>query len=165
MSTLSCPLCQKKTLVAEPYLNAWRNMCYECYQSRLDYKSCALTVIPLKPRERMSNEQKPVEQIKPSLTQSQGKGASGLKDDGGKLMWHLLPWKAVEGMIKVLTFGALKYSPQGWRTVPNAKEMYLSAMMRHIRALSAGEVVDPESGLRHIDHIVTNACFLSELED
>lgn len=96
---------------------------------------------------------------------SQGKGAPGLKDDGGKLMWNLLPWKAVEGMIKVLTFGARKYSPQGWRTVPAAKERYTAALLRHLAALNVGESLDKDSGLRHIDHVLCNAAFLAELED
>jgi hypothetical protein len=99
------------------------------------------------------------------LAASQGKGAAGLKDDGGKLMWNLLPWKAAEGLVRVLTFGAKKYSPNGWRTVPNAKERYQAALLRHLRALNAGETLDSESGLRHVDHLLCNAAFLAELED
>jgi hypothetical protein len=94
-----------------------------------------------------------------------GKGQGGVKDDGGKLMWNLLPWKATQGLIKVLTFGAKKYAPDGWRTVPNAKERYQAALLRHLCSINAGEKVDPESGLRHIDHIMCNAAFLAELED
>lgn len=95
----------------------------------------------------------------------QGKGKPGVKDDGGKLMWNLLPWKAVQGMVKVLTFGAQKYSSNGWRAVPNAKERYQAALLRHLFALNAGEKVDPESKLRHIDHVLCNVAFLAELED
>jgi len=97
--------------------------------------------------------------------ESQGTGASGKKDDGGKLRYDLLPWKAVEGVVRVLTFGAKKYSPNGWRTVPNAKERYTAALLRHLVALQKGESTDPESGLKHIDHLLCNAVFLSELED
>lgn len=97
------------------------------------------------------------------LSQSVGKGTPGVKDDGGKLMWNLLPWKAVEGLVRVLTFGAKKYSPNGWRTVPNAKERYLAALLRHLAAMQTGETNDPESGLRHVDHVLCNAAFLAEL--
>lgn len=131
-------------------------MCYECFQNQKDYKSSADPVTPVRPPQKLGH-------VPPQ--EGQGKGAAGLKDDGGKLMWNLLPWKAVEGMIKVLTFGAKKYSPNGWRTVPSAKERYLAALLRHIAAMHAGETVDKESGLRHIDHALCNAAFLAELEE
>lgn len=92
-------------------------------------------------------------------------GKPGVKDDGTKPRWDLLPWKAVNGLVKVLTFGAKKYTENGWRTVPNAKERYTAALMRHVYAIQTGETIDPESGLRHIDHIQCNAAFLAELED
>ena len=118
-----------------------------------DCKCFAQNVTPLKQKERTMQDG------------SQGKGAPGLKDDKGKLMFNLLPWKALTGVVKVLTFGAKKYSPNGWRTVPNAEERYLAALLRHIAARQRGEVIDPESGCRHIDHIACNGLFLSELED
>lgn len=118
------------------------------------------TVIPLKLEERTSSErQKEMQDV------SQGKGTSGVKDDGGKLRFDLLPWKAITGLVRVLTFGAGKYSPNGWKTVPNAKERYTAALLRHISSLQMGEAIDSESGLRHIDHIMCNAAFLAELED
>lgn len=89
----------------------------------------------------------------------------GIKDDKDKPMWHLLPWKAISNLVRVLTFGAQKYSPNGWRSVPNSRDRYTSALLRHLAALQMGEKVDPESGLRHIDHVLCNAAFLSELED
>lgn len=99
------------------------------------------------------------------LTLSHGKGTGGVKDDNGKAMWNLLPWKAINGLVTVLTFGARKYSPNGWRSVPNGRDRYLSALLRHIYALQTGELVDKESGLRHIDHAMCNVAFLAELED
>ncbi len=92
-------------------------------------------------------------------------GKPGVKDDGGKLMYNLLPWKAIKGLVTVLTFGAKKYSPNGWRTVPEARERYTAALLRHIAARESGEVIDPESGLPHSWHILCNATFLAELED
>ena len=100
-----------------------------------------------------------------SLKNSQGKGQGGVKDDGGKLMWNLLPWKAIQGLIRVLTFGAKKYAPNGWRSVPDARQRYLAALLRHLYAASVGVKLDEDSGLRHIDHVLCNAAFLAELED
>lgn len=80
-------------------------------------------------------------------------------------MWNLLPWKAVTGLIKVLTFGARKYAPNGWRSVPDASERYLAAALRHLAARAAEEKYDQESGLRHVDMAFCNLAFLAELED
>jgi hypothetical protein len=143
-------------------------------------KRYAATVTLIKPGERMNSDKKPGSfdqspyQGGQTLTEADqlalqgggiGRGVGGVKDDGGKLMWNLLPWKATQGLIKVLTFGAKKYAPNGWRTVPNAKERYQAALLRHLCSINAGEKTDPESGLRHIDHIMCNAAFLAELED
>jgi len=100
-----------------------------------------------------------------SPVDSFGKGKGGVKDDKDKLRWDLAPWKALTGLIKVLTFGAKKYAPNGWRIVPDAKSRYEAALLRHLAARAQGEVYDQDSGLRHIDHILTNAAFLAELDD
>ena len=84
-----------------------------------------------------------------------------IKADGGKPRCELLPPDAVIGIAKVLTFGAEKYEPGGWRKV--GRERYLGAAMRHLLALMNGEIIDPESGLKHADHLGCNAMFLSEL--
>jgi len=89
----------------------------------------------------------------------------GVKDDETKLRYDLLPFKAIEGLIRVLTFGAMKYTDNGWRTVPNAKARYLAALLRHVSKMAQGELLDKESGLRHIDHVLCNAAFLAELEE
>lgn len=108
-------------------------------------------VIASRPSEKTQNEE--------------NTGKPGVKADQGKLMWNLLPWKACQGLIQVLTFGARKYSPNGWRSVPDAQQRYLAAALRHLHARSVGEKYDAESGLRHIDHVMANVAFLAELED
>ena len=128
----------------------FERMCKGCLSKHQASRYFAKAATTLRPRERTVNE---------SL-----KGP-GIKDDKGKLMWNLLPWKALKGLVSVLTFGAQKYSPNGWRTVPDAKTRYTAALMRHLCALNVGEKVDKESGLRHIDHVLWNATFLSELEE
>ena len=50
-----------------------------------------------------------------------------------------------------------------WKSVPNNTERYRDALYRHLNALESGELVDPESGLPHWDHICCNALFLSQL--
>jgi len=89
----------------------------------------------------------------------------GVKDDQGKLMMGLIPHEAMTGLAQILTFGANKYAPNGWQTVPNAKSRYEDAMLRHFYAYKAGEQNDPESGLSHLKHALTNLAFLVYFED
>lgn len=91
-------------------------------------------------------------------------GDQGNKADAGKLRWALLPFRALEGVVGVLTFGATKYRPHGWRGVDNAVERYRDALLRHVAAYMQGEWMDPETGLPHLAHAATNALFLLELE-
>lgn len=86
--------------------------------------------------------------------------APGAKLDGGKVRWDLLDIEAIEGLATVLTYGAEKYTENGWKEVPEAKKRYFSAMMRHYKAMLEGEECDSESGLPHRHHFLTNAMFL-----
>jgi hypothetical protein len=76
----------------------------------------------------------------------------GRKDDQGKLQWSLLPVKPVEAVLRVLMFGAKKYTPGNWMRVENAEERYFDAALRHLMAWRAGEKRDPESGQPHLAH-------------
>lgn len=81
-------------------------------------------------------------------------------DDGKSLMSLVDPW-ALEGLAKVLTFGAKKYRPWGWKTSGFPYSRVLDSLHRHLAAFERGEDLDPESGLPHIDHIGANWMFLS----
>ena len=87
----------------------------------------------------------------------------GIKSDKGKLRFDLVPTSAIEGLAEVLTMGAEKYTPNGWRTVPDAINRYYSALHRHLLAWRNGEMTDPESGLHHMKHVMINAAFLLEI--
>lgn len=54
------------------------------------------------------------------------------------------------------TYGATKYSPNGWKEVSNAEERYLSAALRHILAYLGGERNDPDTGINHLAHASWN---------
>lgn len=82
------------------------------------------------------------------------------KYDAGKARWDLLPFDAVAGIVDVLTYGATKYAPEGWRKVPDARARYTAALLRHLAAWRGGERLDPESGLPHLAHVACNAVFL-----
>jgi hypothetical protein len=84
----------------------------------------------------------------------------GMKYDEGKARMWLLPFESLHEVARVLTFGAKKYAAHSWQTVPDGEERYTNAMLRHMVAIQAGEVYDPESGLLHWAHVACNALFL-----
>lgn len=86
-----------------------------------------------------------------------------MKDDGGKLRYDLVPFEAIKGLVQVLTFGAMKYSPNGWRSVPDAIERYKAAFLRHYYLMEEGEYFDSDSKLPHIFHMLCNVVFLAVL--
>jgi hypothetical protein len=85
---------------------------------------------------------------------------AGEKLDTGKTRWSLLPWKETEQLVRVLDFGAKKYSVDNWQQVPNARERYFDAALRHLVAWKSGEELDPESGLPHLAHAGCCVLFL-----
>jgi hypothetical protein len=86
--------------------------------------------------------------------------ASGLKYDGGKIRYSLLPAGAVAEVVQVLEFGARKYAPDNWKHVPDARTRYYDASMRHIDAWWNGERLDAETNLPHLAHAVCCLLFL-----
>ncbi len=86
---------------------------------------------------------------------------SATKFDNGKLDWSLLPYDALEEVVKVLEFGKHKYSAWNWANGEGFQyTRVFSAIMRHLLAFMRGEDLDPESGLSHISHCACNILFL-----
>ena len=98
---------------------------------------------------------------KPSLVKvDESKLVEGYKADEGKAPWHLAPWDAFSAIVKVLAFGAKKYTDRNWEKGMDWSRMYDSAM-RHLLAFWNGEDIDKESGLPHIDHALWNVAGLA----
>jgi hypothetical protein len=91
---------------------------------------------------------------------AQWEAAVGMKFDGGKRDFTLLPWASVEEIVKVLEFGAQKYARDNWKQVEDAQHRYTKAALRHLVAYTQGEVNDPESGLPHLAHLGCCVLFL-----
>jgi len=87
----------------------------------------------------------------------------GTKFDEGKLRYDLMPVHSLEGVVKILTFGAQKYDDNNWRKMENL-DRYYAALMRHLEAVRKGEWLDSESGCPHLDHVMCNTIFLRELK-
>jgi hypothetical protein len=84
----------------------------------------------------------------------------GLKYDEGKPRMDLLDAEFLEDMGMVLKYGAQKYAPHNWRK-GLAVSRTIAAIYRHLGAISKGEDIDPESGLRHTAHLGVNCQFLN----
>lgn len=104
-----------------------------------------------------------------TLTQQDPTGKSahekGSKLDAGKPRIGLVLGGfalALTEVSKVGTFGANKYTDNGWMSVPKGIDRYTDALHRHLLAEAAGEANDPESELLHAAHTAWNA--LSRLE-
>ena len=85
-----------------------------------------------------------------------------LKADGNKNQLELLPFRAIEQVGLVLTYGASKYSAHNWRKGFEWTRL-TGAAMRHLFAFMRGEDLDPESGISHLAHSATNILFLLEM--
>jgi len=77
-----------------------------------------------------------------------------IKHNGGKAQWSLLLdsfAEELEGVVRVLEYGALKYARDNWQGDLPDPNFYRDAMFRHILA---DEENDAESGLPHYYHAI-----------
>jgi len=95
----------------------------------------------------------------------------GIKFDGTKLRYDLIPPVATDQLMAVMTFGAAKYGDDNWRQVADAEGRYLAAAQRHIMKFQAARKgarnssrFDKETGLSHLSHAITCLAFMVELE-
>lgn len=79
------------------------------------------------------------------------------KYDQGKLRWDLLPLNLIEKVVEIYTFGAEKYGPNTWQNLEDGYNRYKAAMFRHLMEFENGNVIDDESGMEHLAHMVWNA--------
>lgn len=102
--------------------------------------------------------------VKPKATPQP---AGGVKYDAGKPRYGLVLGgfsRALERVVQVGTFGANKYSDDGWLTVDAGHARYTDALLRHHFAEAGGEELDGESGMLHAAHRAWNALAVLELK-
>ena len=98
--------------------------------------------------------------------------AAGVKYDGDKLRYDLIPALALAEVVKVLTHGAKKYGDENWRNVPDSKKRYFAATQRHQWQWKQGIIQDdapdvkgsPGSHCSHIACAIASLMFLLEKE-
>ena len=92
----------------------------------------------------------------------------GMKYDEGKPNLSLVFGgfnKALLDVGYIGTFGARKYTPNGWKEVDNLYERYSSALLRHMFAAMSSrvkDIYDNETGRLHLAHVAWNALALTE---
>lgn len=90
----------------------------------------------------------------------------GAKLDAGKnrLGLVLLGFpRALEMVGMVGTYGANKYTDDGWKFVLDGRRRYTDAMLRHLIAEAKGELCDVDTDLLHAAHAAWNALARLEL--
>ncbi len=95
----------------------------------------------------------------------------GAKNDTGKLRYDLLDDIAEEALVAVLTFGANKYTPNGWRKVESAFDRYFAALRRHARDIrkylrtgKPSDRIDAETLFPSSAQLLCNAMFICALD-
>jgi len=79
----------------------------------------------------------------------------GVKLDGAKAKFGLVPPDAYLAVAEVMTLGALKYSANNWVGLELSR--VLDAMERHINAFRMGEEYAADSKQHHMAHAIANA--------
>ena len=90
----------------------------------------------------------------------------GAKLDAGKLRPELVLSafsRALHEVVAVGTYGANKYTDNGWLSVPDGMARYSDAQLRHRLRRWIGEDIDPETGLLHLAHEAWNVLAVLEL--
>lgn len=90
----------------------------------------------------------------------------GAKLDQGKNRLGLVLFgfaRALQAVGRVGTYGAKKYSDNGWMQVPDGERRYTDALMRHLMKEAAGEEKDTDTDLLHASHAAWNALARLEL--
>lgn len=87
---------------------------------------------------------------------------TGLKFDQGKAPMSLLDRPFLEGVARVLAFGAKKYDREQWRGGFNWTRL-TDAALRHLLQFIDGEDLDSESGESHIFHAGCCLMFLARM--
>lgn len=83
----------------------------------------------------------------------------GIRENSGKLPWHLLPWDALSELARVYQRGSEKYTPRNWEKGLSFEETW-DSLQRHAQAWIAGNDHDEETKLNHMAHVAWNALAL-----
>jgi hypothetical protein len=75
---------------------------------------------------------------------------------------HALPIDRMGGQARAHCYGDNKYKVRNWVGTAKEPDRYIGAALRHLSAIMAGEMIDAESGLPHVNHLQCCATILEE---
>jgi hypothetical protein len=84
--------------------------------------------------------------------------SGGMKGDLGKDRWDLVYWPFFIGVVRVLTFGATKYTDNNWKKL--SRYRIEGALMRHWTEYKTEGRLDKETKLSHLFHMGCCLMFL-----
>ena len=84
----------------------------------------------------------------------------GVKYDNEKPKWSLIPFRSLQEVVEVLTFGAKKYAADNWKHVPQARSRYIDAAYRHLADWNTTSRLDSETNKSHLAHAICCLLFL-----
>jgi len=88
---------------------------------------------------------------------------TGIKYDTSKPKWELLPYDALTEVVKVMTYGAIKYEPRNWEKGMSWSRVF-SSLQRHLSLWFHGEDLDDESEMNHLAHAACCVLYLLAYE-
>lgn len=80
-----------------------------------------------------------------------------------KPRWHLLPWRSLSAVARLMSANAEKHGERGYET-RDALE-YQNAAQRHLAAMMSGDMIDAESGELHAVCLAANALIVAYHHD
>jgi len=95
-----------------------------------------------------------------ALEREKLKEQKALRYNQGKRKWALVDFKSLEPMVEVLEYGEEKYASWNWMKGQEVTSI-CESLLRHTFAFMDGEDNDPESGLSHLGHMMSNLMFIS----
>ena len=108
----------------------------------------------------------PYSDFKPCEVDSTPDFSKAIKYDVNKPQWSILPFEALEEVVKVFMYGAKKYNKNNFRQGFEASRL-VDASLRHIISWNKGIDNDPETNISHLAH--ATCCLLmlltNQLED
>lgn len=148
------------------YKKGLKNQLVTCEQTTRRFKTTCENISLNAP----NNTTEIIKNNKPSETTEDVKQLHlpGMKYDEGKPNLSLVFGgfnKALLDVGYIGTFGARKYTPNGWKEVDNLYERYSSALLRHMFAAMSSrvkDIYDNETGRLHLAHVAWNALALTE---
>ena len=104
--------------------------------------------------------EKVMEQMLQQLHRIKPSAATGVKYDNEKPKWSLIPFRSLQEVVEVLTFGAKKYAADNWKHVPQARSRYIDAAYRHLADWNTTSRLDSETNKSHLAHAICCLLFL-----